>query len=278
MSEKTYKPTKSMSNNARRGKEYRERNGGKGGTSVGLGMATKLINGTELTQAEVNKMHSFFSRHDGNQRVQEGKQSHEDAGHVAWLLWGGDSGKSWAAERASSSKRGTVSLLSKTGNEGLWDNIRKKRERGEPPAKPGDEDYPDPKQWKKLTRESSDAPCWDGYERVPGTKAYEPGSCRKATRMSYVTDMNRRGEVELSEVRPGDRVKFLSAFERPGWPRVAAGELGQVQAVAADSGMLEVGVTASAHRAGELEVKRHRVTVPAGLIALMLHSEDERTT
>ena len=37
---------------------------------------------------------------------------------------------------------------------GLWDNIRKKKERmGKKykPAKPGDPDRPDPKQWKKLT-------------------------------------------------------------------------------------------------------------------------------
>jgi hypothetical protein len=38
---------------------------------------------------------------------------------------------------------------------GLWENIRKKKEReGKKyrPAKPGDEDRPDPKQWKKLTK------------------------------------------------------------------------------------------------------------------------------
>lgn len=38
---------------------------------------------------------------------------------------------------------------------GLWENIRKKRERmGKKyrPAKPGDKDRPDPKQWKKLTK------------------------------------------------------------------------------------------------------------------------------
>ena len=34
---------------------------------------------------------------------------------------------------------------------GLWDNIRAKRERGEKPAKPGDKDYPDQKQWRKLS-------------------------------------------------------------------------------------------------------------------------------
>ena len=38
---------------------------------------------------------------------------------------------------------------------GLWDNIRKKKERmgkNYRPAKPGDKDRPDPEQWKKLTK------------------------------------------------------------------------------------------------------------------------------
>lgn len=38
---------------------------------------------------------------------------------------------------------------------GLWENIRKKKEReGKKyrPAQPGDKDRPDPKQWKKLTK------------------------------------------------------------------------------------------------------------------------------
>lgn len=36
-------------------------------------------------------------------------------------------------------------------SDGLWANIHAKRKRGESPAKPGDEDYPDKKNWKKLT-------------------------------------------------------------------------------------------------------------------------------
>lgn len=38
---------------------------------------------------------------------------------------------------------------------GLWENIRKKRERmgkNYKPAKPGDKDRPDPEQWKRLTK------------------------------------------------------------------------------------------------------------------------------
>lgn len=42
---------------------------------------------------------------------------------------------------------------------GLWENIRKKKEReGKKyrPAQPGDKDRPDTKQWKKLTKENKD--------------------------------------------------------------------------------------------------------------------------
>jgi hypothetical protein len=34
---------------------------------------------------------------------------------------------------------------------GLWANIRKKRARGEKPAKPGEKGYPSKKSWKKVT-------------------------------------------------------------------------------------------------------------------------------
>lgn len=41
-------------------------------------------------------------------------------------------------------------------SEGLWSNIHAKRERGETPAKKGDKDYPDKKQWDKLTKEENE--------------------------------------------------------------------------------------------------------------------------
>ena len=40
---------------------------------------------------------------------------------------------------------------------GLWDNIRAKKAKGESPAKPGDKDYPDKKQWDKLTEEEGES-------------------------------------------------------------------------------------------------------------------------
>lgn len=39
-------------------------------------------------------------------------------------------------------------------DESLWDNIHAKRKRGEKPAKPGDDDYPEKDAWKKAQKES----------------------------------------------------------------------------------------------------------------------------
>ena len=44
----------------------------------------------------------------------------------------------------------------KEESKGLWANIQNKRERGEEPAKPGDEEYPDKEQWDKLTKEDDE--------------------------------------------------------------------------------------------------------------------------
>jgi hypothetical protein len=45
--------------------------------------------------------------------------------------------------------------MAKEDRPGLWENIRKKKEKmGKRyrPAKPGEKDRPDPEQWKKLTK------------------------------------------------------------------------------------------------------------------------------
>ena len=42
----------------------------------------------------------------------------------------------------------------KSSKPNLFSNIRAKRARGEKPAKPGDEDYPDEETWERETKES----------------------------------------------------------------------------------------------------------------------------
>tara|TARA_R100000808_G_C2114599_1_gene127650 strand:- start:47 stop:514 length:468 start_codon:yes stop_codon:yes gene_type:complete len=51
---------------------------------------------------------------------------------------------------------------------GLWANIHAKRKRGEKPAKPGDEDYPDEKSWKAAQED-------DGVEGDPLKEAEYQG-------------------------------------------------------------------------------------------------------
>jgi hypothetical protein len=69
-----------------------------------------------------------------------------------------EDGGCWSThERVPGTKKGAKgSCRLKEEGDGLWKNIRDKRERGESPAKPGDEDYPDKKQWNKLTKEGEE--------------------------------------------------------------------------------------------------------------------------
>jgi hypothetical protein len=91
-----YKPTAAMKSNARRGLELRKKHN-KGGTAVGVARARDIMSGKNLPISTVKRMHSFFSRHDGNQKGGE-----NDAGYIAWLLWGGDAGRRWARSIVSS--------------------------------------------------------------------------------------------------------------------------------------------------------------------------------
>jgi hypothetical protein len=87
------KPTAEMAANAERGLRLREEHG-RGGTAVGVARARDIKNRSNLSPDTVKRMHSFFSRHEGNQAGGE-----DDAGYIAWLLWGGDAGKAWAARK-----------------------------------------------------------------------------------------------------------------------------------------------------------------------------------
>lgn len=95
MPELDLKPTAEMAANAARGLELREKHG-KGGTAVGVARARDIKNRANLSPSTVRRMHSFFSRHEGNQAGGE-----DDAGYIAWLLWGGDAGKAWAARKSA---------------------------------------------------------------------------------------------------------------------------------------------------------------------------------
>lgn len=100
LEEKKYSPPEAARVAAKKAIKWREEHGDavKGGTRVGWTRARQLADGDELSLDVVKRMYSFFSRHSGNEVV-DNKYKDEpwrDAGKVAWLLWGGDAGNAWA--------------------------------------------------------------------------------------------------------------------------------------------------------------------------------------
>ena len=99
----TFKPTLKMAANARKGLKLREKFG-RGGTEVGVRRAHQLSEQDDVSEADVKSMHSYFARHgvDKDGETHEwGSSTDPSAGYIAWLLWGGDEGKSWADRNAA---------------------------------------------------------------------------------------------------------------------------------------------------------------------------------
>jgi len=91
-------PPKGAAEAAERGLELRRKHG-RGGTEVGVARARDLSNRKTLSPSTVRRMHSYFARHEVDK---QGEGWGEDsAGYIAWLLWGGDAGKSWAKKKVA---------------------------------------------------------------------------------------------------------------------------------------------------------------------------------
>lgn len=101
------RPTETMANNAKRGLELRKEHG-RGGTAVGVARARDLSNRKNLSPDTVRRMYQYFSRHEVDKKG-KGWNSDEEGypsnGLIAWLLWGGDAGYSWAETRWNQIKR-----------------------------------------------------------------------------------------------------------------------------------------------------------------------------
>lgn len=94
----TYKPTSGMASAARRALQWKK-DGHAGGTAVGLARANQLVRRENLTESTVMRMHSFFSRHRVDKKAtgfNSGEEGFPSPGRVAWDLWGGDGGATWA--------------------------------------------------------------------------------------------------------------------------------------------------------------------------------------
>ena len=121
-----YRPPAGVAAAAKRGLEYRSKEGGGGGTEVGVARARDLSNRKSVSLETVRRMKAFFDRHEKNAKVApEAKgEPWRDRGHVAWLLWGGDAGRSWAngimSKKADFDKDSPLER-----NEGRADSVRR---------------------------------------------------------------------------------------------------------------------------------------------------------
>ncbi|PNY82268.1 DNA-binding protein [Deinococcus koreensis] len=81
--------------NAQRGLRLREEHGF-GGTKVGEATAKLLSGGGSVSARKVRHISRYFPRHAGDNLDQTGKSGKPSRGYIAWLLWGGDAGRTWS--------------------------------------------------------------------------------------------------------------------------------------------------------------------------------------
>lgn len=96
------KPTEAMAAEAERGLAWREEFG-RGGTEVGVARARDLKNRVNLSPETVRRMVSYFARHEVDKQAEgfsPGEKGYPSAGRIAWALWGGDPGQSWANRKS----------------------------------------------------------------------------------------------------------------------------------------------------------------------------------
>ena len=98
--QESYAPTDAMVKEARLGLQWRE-TFGRGGTEVGVARARDIVNRRNLSITSIARMISFFARHEVDKDAQgfrPGEDGYPSAGRIAWALWGGDPGRSFATE------------------------------------------------------------------------------------------------------------------------------------------------------------------------------------
>lgn len=91
-------PNEAMADEAQRGLDWR-REFGRGGTEVGIARARDISNKVNLSMDTVRRMASYFARHEVDKDAEgfrPGEDGYPSNGRIAWALWGGDPGQSWA--------------------------------------------------------------------------------------------------------------------------------------------------------------------------------------
>ena len=92
----SYTPPASVARAAQRGLDLRAEQtpSNRAGTPVGIARASQLSGRRPVSVETLRRMVSYFARHEVDK---DGEGWGVDSkGYQAWLLWGGDTGRSWA--------------------------------------------------------------------------------------------------------------------------------------------------------------------------------------
>jgi hypothetical protein len=100
-----------------------------------------------------------------------------------------------------------MKIIFEKKKKGLWANIHAKRERGEKAAKPGDEAYPDKKQWDKLTKEEIEEIVSEEVEKVFEEQEEDPKkSAEKAAidaqKVATATTKEKQAQIAVNSTLP----------------------------------------------------------------------------
>jgi hypothetical protein len=105
MPNNTFTPPEGVRSAAKRALKWiADGKAGSGFTSVGHTRATQLANGENISLETLNRMKSFFSRHEVDKKAtgfNEGEQGFPSHGRVAWDAWGGNAGFAWAKSKVA---------------------------------------------------------------------------------------------------------------------------------------------------------------------------------
>jgi len=121
-------PTDEMAQEATRGLEWR-REYNRGGTEVGVARARDISNRTNLSPETIGRMVSYFARHEVDKQAEgfrPGEDGYPSAGRIAWALWGGDAGQSWAnSKQKQLEANNMIEIENKAAKVKLTDSVHK---------------------------------------------------------------------------------------------------------------------------------------------------------
>lgn len=216
-------PPEGVRSAAKRGIKYHsEGKAGDGFESATLARAKRIAAGEELTPEHVKRMHSFFERHAGGRSDKAG-QGEITPWDVAWLAWGGNAGRSWAASKVEELERAEKTSAKKCD---CWEGY--KRVPGTKPCSPGSCEKCDSHRKKEaaiedfiLSNEDELVPEWikknagwremlrgfmnkkelfDPYDAAEWSSKDKPLPAR-ARRMQEAEDINEQPTIEFSPAR-----------------------------------------------------------------------------